>query len=465
MEPYDVVILGGGPAGYPAAIRGAQLGGKICVVEKAALGGTCLNWGCIPTKTFAAAMDVHRKLEKAEAYGLVLEGTVRWDMEKLIARKKKVVENLVKGVHGLFKSWGVTLVQGTGSLADAHTVVVKKEDGTETALRSKAIVIATGSRPIPLPALTIDERRILSSDGASNPTEIPGSLLIVGAGVIGCEYACIFNELGSAVTMVEMLGNALPLEDEDLSKGMARELKKKKVRLITGTKVVSVKETAEGKLLSVLENGEEVVTDKVLVSVGRATNIDGVGLEKLGIATGKGRAVTVDSKMETSVPGIYAAGDVVGGLMLAHVATAEGLVAVENALGRKREISYRAVPAGIFTDPEIGTVGMREREAIEKQIPVKVGRFLYRLLGKAHALDEIVGEVKIIADASTDVILGAYIMGAHATDLIHEAALAVKLRLKTSELAEMIHAHPTLAEAVQEAAHDVHGMAIHLPKK
>jgi dihydrolipoamide dehydrogenase len=466
MEQFDVAILGGGPAGYPAAVRGAQLGGRICVIERERLGGVCLNWGCIPTKTFVAAADVLRKCRRAGEFGIAIDGTVRFELEKLIARKDKIVEDLVKGVHGLFKSWRITLVEGNGVLESKDTVRVSKKDGSTLEVRARNILIATGSRPAAIPIFPIDERTILSSDGALSISEIPGSILIVGAGVIGCEFACIFSEFGSKVTMVEMLERALPLEDEDMSKGIERELRKKKIRVVTGTKVASVKESPEGRKVATIETGEEIVTDRILVSIGRTPNSDGIGLETIGVETGRGRAILVNKKMETNVKGVYAAGDVIGGLMLAHVATAEGLIAVENAVtGKGREISYRTVPSGIFTDPEIGTVGLKEKEAREKGIPVKVGRFLYRLLGKSHAIGEIAGEVKLIADASTDVVLGAHILGAHATDIVHEAALAVELGAKTQELADMIHAHPTLSEALQEAAHDVHGLAIHTPPK
>jgi dihydrolipoamide dehydrogenase len=411
-----------------------------------------------------AAVDVLRKCRNAEAYGIRIEGPIQFDLETLVKRKNKVVENLVKGVHALFKRWKIDLYEGTGILQDRNTIRVKKPDGAEVEIGADKVILATGSKPASIPQFPYDNRDIFSSDWAVDMPEVPASLLIVGAGVIGCEFACIFSELGSIVTMVELLDRVLPLEDGDISKLFARELKKKKIKAVTGTKVAAVKKDPGGALLSTLENGDEIRTDKMLVSVGRVPNVEGLGLETLGVEQGRGGFIKVNARMETNVEGIYAAGDVVGGMMLAHVAAAEGLVAVESALGKDKEISYDVVPSGIFTHPEIGTVGLKEEEAKEKGLPVKIGRFQYRLLGKAHAIDEIAGEVKIIAEAATDRVLGVHILGAHAADLVHEGALAIRHGLKASDLAGMIHAHPTLSEAIQEAAHDVHGLAIHQPK-
>jgi len=459
-----IVILGAGPGGYVAAIRAAQLGAEVTVIEESEVGGTCLNWGCIPTKTLIASAEALHKVKNAAAFGLDLEGTVTPNVEKIVERKNKVVGVQIKGIRGLFKSWGITLLEGRGVFADPKKLKVTLKDGSVQDVDADRIIIATGSRPAQIPVFPFDGKKVLSSDHAINPDSIPKSLLIVGAGVIGCEFAFIYKQFGADVTMVEMMSNAVSTEDTEISEILERELKKNKIKLLTGTSVEKVDVGEEGVSVR-LSSGKDVQAEKILVSIGRSVNTKGIGLEEIGVKTGQRGEIIVNSKMETSVEGVYAIGDVVGGIMLAHLASKEGVVAAENATGGSSEIRYDVVPAAIFTSPEIASVGMREKQAVEKGMKYRVGRFQFRGLGKAHAMGEIAGLFKIIAEEGTDRILGAHIIGPHASDLIHEVALAMEKGLTAKDIAHTIHAHPTLAEGVMEAAEDVHDSAIHSPKK
>lgn len=465
MNSYDVAILGAGPGGYFAAIRGTQLGAKVVVIEREEVGGTCLNWGCIPTKSLIASVEAYTIARRGGEFGFVVSGEVKPDLAAMVARKEKVVDLQVKGIRGLFQSNGVTLLEGEGRLVAAGRLLIQKKGGGQEDIEARKVIIATGSRPADLPNLPLDGQRILSSTEALALTEIPRSLLIVGAGVIGCEFAFLFNGLGCEVTMVEMLSHALPLEDEDISRLLERELRKRKIQLHTEQRVEGLHEDGEGNWLAVLSGGQEVRAEKILVSVGRQFNGKGIGLETLGIPVGSRGEIPVNERMETDRQGIYAIGDVVGGTLLAHVASKGGMVAAANALGGNERLDLRVVPNAIFTHPEIGSVGLKERQAREMGYAVKVGRVPYRALGKSHALGEITGEVKIVAAADSGELLGVHILGPCATELIHEAALALSMEATVEEVAEMIHAHPTLAELLMEAAHDLMGRAIHLPKK
>jgi dihydrolipoamide dehydrogenase len=459
-----LTIIGAGPGGYVAAIRAAQKGAQITIVEDDEVGGTCLNRGCIPTKTLIASAEALEHARRAPEFGIEISGVVGYDLAKIRERKDKVVATQVKGVRALFKSWGITLIIGRGSILSPDVVRTVQKDGTTQDIKSDKIIIATGSKPARMPLFPFDGDAVLTSDDAVQMKSVPKSLLIVGAGVIGCEFAFIYRTLGAEVTMVEMLPRALSTEDAEMSDIIERELKKAKIKLLTNVKVEKVEKNPDGLMLSKLSDGPEIKTEKMLVSIGRSMNSDNIGLEAMGVQTGKRGEIIVNEKMETTVPGVYAIGDVVGAMMLAHVASHQGLVAVENALGGDARMDYGVVPAGIFTMPEVGSVGLREKEAVEKGITVNVGRFHYRGLGKAHAMGEIVGMVKVISDQETDTVLGVHICGAHATDMVHEGALAVKMGVTAKELGSMIHAHPTLSEAVMEAAEDIHGAAIHIPK-
>ncbi|MFZ3089036.1 MAG: dihydrolipoyl dehydrogenase [Nitrospirota bacterium] len=464
MSVKRLVILGAGPGGYVAALRAAQLGAKVTVIEETEVGGTCLNRGCIPTKALIASAEAIDKINRAEEYGIEIKGEVICNLSKIIERKNKVVGIQVKGIRSLFKSWGVELLEGRGKLIDEKKIETALKDGTGRVIEGDNIIIATGSRPARLPIFPFDGKDVITSDEALNITGIPKGILIVGAGVIGCEFAFILREFGAEVTIVEMLSHAVATEDEEISEILERELKKRKIKLILNTKIEKVARNNEGSITAALSDGKEIKVEKVLVSIGRALNTEDIGLEKLGIEKGSKGEIRVNDRMETNIKGIYAIGDVIGGIMLAHVASTEGIVAAENIMGHNRTIDYNIVPAGIFTMPEIGSVGLREQQAREKGIDIKIGRFQFRGLGKAHAMGEIAGMAKIIADAKTDKVLGLHIIGAHAADLVHEGAVAMKLGATAADIGATIHAHPTLSEAIMEASEALHNRAIHMPK-
>jgi dihydrolipoamide dehydrogenase len=336
--------------------------------------------------------------------------------------------------------------------------------GHRETVEAESIIIATGSRPYQIPELPFDGKQVLSSDHALSLTEIPKSILIIGAGVIGCEFACIFRELGSEVTILEKLPRALATEDIEISELLEREFRKKKIRLITNAKAERIQVKADGVQV-LLVDGKEISTEKALVAVGRAFNSEGIGLEEVGVTKGICGEILADERMQTNIPGVYAIGDVVGGLLLAHVASREGMIAAANILGGDERMDYSSVPSAIFTSPEIASVGLREFQAEEKGIKVKTGHFQFRALAKAHIMGEIDGLVKVVSDASTDRVLGVHIIGPRASDLIAEAALAVRAGLRTNDIAQTIHAHPTLPEALLEASEDVFGKAIHISKR
>ena len=467
-----LAILGAGPGGYVAAIRAAQLGARVTVIENQALGGVCLNWGCIPSKALLSVVELGDKAKKAKDFGIQLGGPVTYDPAVMVARKNKVVSTLVKGIAMLFKTWNIEHVEGTGELLDARTIRVTKPDGTETRVVADGVIIATGSSWPNLPLFPIDGTQIITSKQALDLSRIPVSLLIVGGGVEGCEFASLYSGLGTQVTLVELVPRLLPLEDEEISQMMERELKKRGVDIRTGVTVDQIVRQPD-LVTAHLRDGLSLNVEQVLVSVGRGFNSRGIGLEKAGVQVGTRGEIVVNERMETNVPGVYAIGDVVGKAMLAHVASAQGKVAVENFMGRPRTIDYDVIPTGIFTLPEIGRVGLTEQQARDRcvaagkdpQQSVKVRRFRDAGLGKAQPTGAIQGLLKVVADAESDRILGVRMLGAHAADVVHEAALAMHLGATVSRVAEMIHAHPTLAEGLMEAMEDVHGHAIHLARK
>ncbi|MFO0776524.1 MAG: dihydrolipoyl dehydrogenase [Nitrospira sp.] len=467
-----IAILGAGPGGYVAAIRAAQLGARVTVIEREQLGGVCLNWGCIPSKALLSVVELGDKLKKSEDLGLVLQAPVTYDLARMVTRKEKVVATLVKGIATLFKGWGIEQVTGQGVVKDARTLAVTLPDGAQREILADAIVIATGSSWPNLPQFPIDGRQIVTSQQILDLTQVPASLAILGGGVEGCEFAALYSGLGTQVTILELMPRLLPLEDEDISSTLERELKKRRVTVLTGTTVKQVERSSESVVLS-LKDGSTMATEKLLVSVGRGFNSRGIGLEQVGVSLGQRGEVPVDEYMRTNVPGIYAIGDVTGKAMLAHVASTQGQVAVEHILGHQRAIDYDIIPAGIFTLPEIGRVGLTEQQARARaeqngkdpNQAVKVGRFRYGALGKAQATGDTTGFYKVIADAETDRILGMHILGAHAADLIHEPALAMQVGATATQVAGLIHAHPTLAEGVMEAIEDLDGAAIHQLRK
>ncbi len=460
---YDVTIIGGGPGGYVAAIRAAQLGAKVCLIEKTQLGGTCLNRGCIPTKTILASIKVLKHIKEAEEFGIKVEN-INVDLGKIVERKNAVVSTLVSGIEFLFKSYNITLIRGAGKIKSRNQIEVNLSEGGIENIESKNIIIATGSEPAMIPAFGIDGKKVITSNEALVLREIPKRMIIIGAGVIGCEFACILSTLGTEVTAVELMPNILPTEDINISRRMAQILKKQGINIKTKVKIEKIEKTADG-VIAVLENGEKIEADKALVSIGRSLNTKNIGIEEVGIKLTDRGAVEVDEHLRTNIDNIYAIGDITGKIMLAHVASAQGLVAAANCVGENSVIDYNVVPSCIFTFPEIASVGYTEDKAIKAGIRVKTGTFNFRALGKAQAMGETEGLVRIVADEKTDAILGAQMLGPNVTDLIAEVALAIKNNLTVKQIADTIHAHPTLAEAVMEAAEDVHGMSIHTAKK
>ena len=458
-----VIVLGGGPGGYVAALRAAQLGAVVTLVEKDLVGGTCLNRGCIPTKALLASADALARARSGEAYGFSVSGEIAPDFGAMMARKERVVTQIRDSVEVLLKKAGVTVVRGSGRLVEGPAVLV--ETGEETIVyEADKIIIATGSEPAALPMFDFDQPAVLTSTSALELPETPDSLLIVGAGAIGCEFASFFAELGTQVTMVEMMPQMLPQEDARLAKQFQGVYRKRGIQVMVNTKVDEITEYAADHVVAKLSDGSEVTAEKVLVSVGRSPNTSGIGLEEVGVELDERGYVRADEQLRTSVADIYAIGDVNGGMLLAHVASHEGVVAAENCCGVERQRDLRFVPSCTYSHPEVASVGMTADEASAQGHEVATGTYRFPALGKAVALGEDVGYVQLVSDKKTDALLGASMMGPHVTDLIHEVALSLQNGLTVRELGGTIHAHPTLAEAVMEAAHDVHGESVHVAR-
>jgi dihydrolipoamide dehydrogenase len=402
-------------------------------------------------------------MKESESFGIKLAVPPIYDWLAMRARKDKIVGGLVGGIGQLFKSHGVDYFNGFGRLAGKNEVIVTDDNGDETRLKTENIIVATGSRSANIPTFPVDGARILNSDHLLELEHLPKSILIIGAGVIGCEWACMLSLLDVEVTMVEMLDHALPMEDADSSKLFERELKKLKVNLFTKTKVESIGPGPEG-VQAKLSNGKTVDANQVLVAVGRRFNTEDLGLEEAGVKLNKNGSVPTGDDMRTNVKNIFAIGDVRGQILLAYTAVHDGSIAVDNAMGGKAKKNYLGVPSVIFTHPEVASVGMREAEAAEKH-EILIGRFPLRVLGKAHAENEIAGEVKIIGDAKTDKILGVHVVGVHATEIIHTAALAINRGMTVKQLGSLIFGHPVISESIMEAAHDLHKESVHLAKK
>lgn len=471
-KEYDLVILGGGTGGYVAAIRAAQLGLTTAVVEKGKLGGTCLHKGCIPSKALLRSAEVYTVTKKSEEYG-IMTGEVKLDFLKVQERKTKIVDQLYHGVQHLMKQGKIDIYEGIGRILGPSifspipgTISVEMNDGSENEmLLPKNVIIATGSRPKTLPGLEIDGQYVLTSDEALKLEQIPQSIIIVGGGVIGIEWASMLRDFGADVTVIEYAARIIPTEDHDVSKEMQRLLKKKGVKIITGAKVLPETLTKlETASISAEINGEtkEFSAEKILVSVGRAANVEGIGIENTEITLEKG-FITTNSSYQTKESHIYAIGDCIGGLQLAHVASHEGITAVEHIKGENpAPIDYSLVSKCIYSNPEAASVGYTEAFAKEKGYEVKVGKFPFKAIGKALVHGESDGFVKIIADKATNDILGVHMIGPHVTDMISEAGLARVLDATPWEVAKTIHPHPTLSEAIGEAALAVDGLALHL---
>lgn len=450
-----VTVIGGGPAGYVAALTAKRGGAEVILIEKEELGGTCLNRGCIPTKTIIYSLELLEKIKFQKYNNREHLFDVIIDLPTIMERKDKVVDTQRKGLSTLLKESGIKIINDEAELFNPKTLILKK---SKEKIQADKIIIATGSRPAELPMLSFDGKFILSSDDLWNMKEIPKSITIIGAGAIGCEFAWIFSLLGSKVTLIELMPRVLPMEDEEISKALERLFKKRKIDFYTDVKIEDLKKL-EDSVEIMLSNGKKINSNIVLVSVGRAFNTD--FLKNNEFRLGSKGEIIVDEKLQTNIEDVYAVGDVNGKWLLAHVAYKEGKIAAKNALGENLEMDYRVIPSTIFTVSEVASVGLKENEAQQREIKFKKGIFPFRAIGKAHAIGEIEGFVKVIADADTDILLGAHIIGPKASEIIHELALAVKLKARTKDLKDLIHSHPTLSECIAEAIADIHDEAIH----
>ncbi len=462
QKDYDVIVVGGGPGGYTAAIRAAQLGLKTACVEAKRLGGVCLNWGCIPTKALLRNAELWWTLQHAGEFGISFE-KLEFDFNKIIQRSRDVANRLSKGVSYLFKKNKVDHVEAYGTFTSANTLELLDTEGKKTgSIFGKHIIIATGAHPRSVPGVIIDRKRVITSTEAMTLDKVPESMLIIGAGAIGVEFAYFYNALGTKVTLVEMLPHVLPLEDEDVSKELERSFRKMKIGMRVECKVTAV-ETGEDDVRVTVEGksgAETLSVDLVLVAVGVEGNVNNFGLEKIGVKVEKDR-IPVDASYRTNVPGVYAIGDVIGPPWLAHVASAEGIVCVETIAGKDpAPVNYDNIPACTYCQPQVASVGMTEAAAKEAGHEVRVGKFPFTASGKAIAFGHATGFVKLVFDAKYGDLLGAHIIGPEATELIAEVGLARTLEATEQEIMKTVHAHPTLAEAIMEAAADSLGEAI-----
>lgn len=462
-EKSDLIIIGAGPAGYVGAIRASQLKAKVTLIEKNEVGGVCLNAGCIPTKVLTSTAHAFSISKRAGQFGLDA-GDIFLNLSQLMRQKEFVVRGLVNGVKHLLRSSRINLIFGTAKFLDEKTIEVKRKDNEKEKVIGEKILVATGSSPIELSIPGAGQKNVMGSTQALNINQVPKHLLIIGAGTIGCEFASIYHAFGSKVSIVEILPQILPLEDEEISLHLRKLWEKEGIDIYTNSKVTEIKLLEQDeKLVKVLtpEKEIEIKADKVLVSVGRKANIEGLGIEKIDLRIENGN-ILVDETLRTNISNIYAVGDCIGGWLLAHLASVEAEVAVENALGANIKMDYTAVPRCTFTYPEISSVGLTEKDAKELGIKIKKGKFPFLANGKALAENEPFGFVKIIAEKDSGRIIGAHILGFRASDLIAELSLAIKLKAKTKDLIDTIHAHPTLSEAVREATLKLEGRPIHI---
>jgi dihydrolipoamide dehydrogenase len=452
LEKHDVAIIGTGPGGYVAAIYLARLGKKVAVIEKDRLGGVCLNRGCIPTKALLSSVRALCTIKEASSYGIDVDG-YKIDFDKINNRKDAIVQKLRQGIGALFKARKILLIDGNARLTGAHEI-----DVSGKRIEADNIIVATGSSPFEVPAFRFDHKNIISSDDILEARQIPSSLIIIGGGVIGCEFATIYTALGCNVTVIEMMSEILPNIDGELAKRARLSLEKKTIRFMVGKKVERINKE-EDRVSAILSSGEEISADKVLVCIGRTPNSADLGLQELGIKMQGGR-ISVDEYMKTNIPNIYAIGDVVGKYQLAHVASYEGVIASRNICGEEKKADYKAVPSCIYSEPEIASVGFSEQAARGSGLDIKIARFPFTALGKANATSKTEGFVKLIGDRSGR-ILGIHILGEDATNLIAEGVLALKEGLSVEEVGETIHAHPTFSEGLMEACHIFTDRGIH----
>ncbi|SFH59083.1 dihydrolipoamide dehydrogenase [Tindallia magadiensis] len=455
-----LVILGGGPGGYAAAIRGAQLGAEVTIIEEKKIGGVCLNTGCIPTKTLLRAARWLHEQEKMEDYGIDVQ--MKLDFDQLMQRKNDVVEQLTSNVEMLLAAHQIRIINGRGIVKNSQTVKVTTEEGVQDISFDK-LILATGSRPMMPPIPGLDLPQVVDSTGALSFKEIPERLTILGGGVIAVEFAILFEALGSKVAMMEMLPTILPREDELVQEAMTEILKQRGIDVYTDATLKKVEKVGDGLKLTATGGGIPAFleTKKLLVATGRQPNVEGIGLESLGIKV-HNKAVEINEYLETNIAGIYAIGDLTAKMMLAHTATHQGLLAAENAMGQTNKMDYRSIPGGLYTFPEAASVGITEQEARKTRDDIKVGLFPYEALGKALADYEMEGFIKIIAEAETNEILGVHILGDRATDLIAEGALAIGMEACLEEVAHQVHGHPTFNEGMGEAAMAALGLPLHL---
>jgi len=461
---YDLIVIGGGPGGYVAAIRASQLGMTVAVVENENVGGICLNWGCIPTKALLKSASVFEYASHAAEYGVSLEGQPKADFEKMVARSREVASGMSKGVQFLLKKNKVETINGFGKLKDNHTVEVASADGNKASYTAKHIILATGARSRALPNLPQDGVKIIGYRQALTLPKQPKSMVVVGSGAIGSEFAYFYNAIGTKVTLVEFLPNVVPVEDEEVSKTLERAFKKSGITVMTNASVESVDTT--GDLCKVkIQTKKGLVEEEaevVLSAVGIAPNVEGIGLEELGIEMDKGK-IKVDEYYRTNVEGVYAIGDIVPGPALAHVASAEGITCVEKIAGQNpHPINYKNIPGCTYTNPEVASVGMTEKAAVEAGHEIKVGKFPFTASGKASAAGAKDGFIKLIFDAKYGELLGAHMIGANVTEMIAELVVARNLETTGHEIIKSIHPHPTMSEAIMEAAAAAYGEVIHM---
>ncbi len=465
MNNCDVLIIGGGPGGYVAAIRAAQLGlSTVCVEMDKTLGGTCVNVGCIPSKALLTSTEhLDFAMNHAAEHGVKIEG-VSADLGVMMKRKLDVVAQNTKGVEFLFRKNKVTWAKGKGTLKSGNVVDVTAEDGAVTQYQAKNVIIATGSVPIELPFLKFDEERVLSNIGALSIPEVPKHLIVIGGGVIGLELGSVWRRLGAKVTVLELAPTILPGMDEDVVKEADRIFRKQGLEIHTATRVTSGRRDGDRVLVEVEKDGkqETLEGDYVLVAVGRRPSLTGIDAKALGLDVGRRGEVITDDQMRTNIPNVYAIGDAVGGKLLAHKAEEEGVIAVEVIAGHNVHMEYKAIPAVVYTHPEIASAGLAEYEVKESGLPYKVGKFPFSANGRARTMAETQGFVKFVANAETDEILGCHIVGIDAADLLQEVVLGMEFRAASEDIGITVHPHPTLAEAVKEAALAVTGRAIHI---
>ncbi len=458
-EKVDLAVIGGGPGGYVASIRASKMGLKVAVVEKDKPGGVCLNYGCVPTKSLYHTARLMEEIKKAETFGINVS-VPELDFKKAMARKEQIINIQRKGIETYFKKNNISFIKGEGEILEKGKILVKNSNGNDMEIEAKNIIIATGSSAADVEPFDLSEDGIMDNTDILSLEELPQSLLIIGGGVVGSEFANIFSSFGSKVTIVEILPEILSTEDEEVSKLIHNAFKKKGIDIFTDSKVEDFKRSA-GNFKCTISGGNEISAEKILISVGRKPNSSGIGLEKAGVEVDERGYIKVNLKLETSVKGIYAIGDVTGGLQLAHVASKEGKIAAGNISGEVGEINYDAVPWAIFTSPEIGSVGLNERQAKERNIDVCTGVFPFSHNSKAYIEGETEGFMKIVTRGDTGEILGSQIVGPGASDLIHEVAVAMNSELLVDDLASTVHSHPTLSEIVMETAEDCSGLATH----